>query len=222
MNRSTRFLTASAVVAALGAPLAASASPVNISFTRINPANAPVNPASQFNALVNQVSGTQVSFRFTNTAVIASSVSEIYYDSRGTSPLLTLVTPLIQSGANFVGGGANPGNLPGGQNLSVPFQAVAGFSADATGNPSNGLDVATDFVEMRFNLATGRTYADLLNALANGDLRLGLHVRAIQGPNGGDWSDSFVNNPYVIPLPPAAATGLAMLGVLAIRRLRAR
>ncbi|MDX2148266.1 MAG: hypothetical protein SFZ23_12160 [Planctomycetota bacterium] len=198
------------------------AGPVTVSFGRVT-SNADENVASQFSAVVSEVAGqpNRVDFRFSNTAVIESSISEVYFDSRNTSPLSSLLG-LTQQGARFVGGGANPGNLPGGNGLTTPFQAVGSFSADAQGNPSRGLDVATDFLTMTFRLSDGGTFDSLVAALRNGDLRLGLHVRAI-GDDGK--SDSFVSTPppppiTVIPLPSAAAS--AFVGLLALGGIRRR
>lgn len=200
----------------------AMAAPVDIGFARVTPANAPQNPAAQFKAVLSEVSSNTVRFRFTNTAVIYCSISEIYYDSRNSAPLSSLMTPLNQFGASFIGGGAVPGNLPGGNNLSPAFNATAVFSADAQGNPANGLDTAADWLEMDFILAAGKTFNSVVDAINNGDLRLGLHVRSI-GTSG--QSDAFVNgNPppsNVVPLPPAVWAGLAGLaGVAVIRRRR--
>jgi hypothetical protein len=151
---------------------------------------------------------------------IASSISEIYYDDRAPLQLLTLQAPLTQVGCNFTPGGANPGNLPGGNVLSPAFNAIQSFSADAQGNPSEGIDTAADSLTMTFTLQGGASFATVANAITNGTLRIGLHVRAI-GTQGG--SDSFVNGNFV-PVPPAAMAGGALmaglLGIGAIRRRR--
>ncbi len=188
---------------------AAAASPVEFGFTRVEPHNAPVNPGSQFKMLVDTVSASQVSIKFTNAVGIASSISEIYFDDAMDS-LLGSIASLTQVGTNFTSGGANPGNLPGGNNLTPPFQADSMFSADAQGNPSNGIDTAGDSLTMIFNLKSSINFTDLLNALNSGGLRVGLHVRAI-GQTGD--SDSFVNNP-IVPLPAAAWPALATIGGL--------
>lgn len=210
------------VVAALSG--AALAGPVTLDFTRIS-SNAPADIAQQLSAEVNSVAANpgQVSFLFRNTAAIPSSLSEVFYDSRGASPLLSLVNPLVQQGASFVGGSANPGNLPGGNGLAVPFNAVGSFSADANGNPRNGLDQAIDSLAMTFNLAPGADFADVMAALESGDLRVGVRVRAIQPNGSGDFSDAFVgNNPQsvVVPLPSAAATAALAIAGLGVRRRR--
>lgn len=216
MNLSVKL----AAVAVLVVAGTAAASSVDVRFSRVT-ANSSQNVASQFLARVSQVSGQPnlVRVRLTNAVGIYSSISEVYYDSRGTSPLNTTIQPtLAQFGASFTGGGASPGNLPGGANLSTAFNAVTLFSADAQGNPSVGIDAASDWLDMTFTLLSGRTFANVVSALNNGDLRIGLHVRAI----GNDKkSDSFVSTPPVVPLPPAAWAGLATLaGVAAWRRVR--
>lgn len=212
-------------LAALAMTGAASASTVNISFVRVEPHNALQNPANQFNCAVSDVVGqpTQVTFTFTNTvSPNYCSISEVYYDDRNPLQLLTLHTPLTQQGCSFTGGGANPGNLPGGSNLSPPFQSVMQFSADAVGNPALGIDAATDYLTMKFDLQPGATFQTVVNALNSGSLRLGLHVRSI----GNGASDAFVSgggggNTSVAPVPAAASMGLAGLaGVAVIRRRR--
>lgn len=212
-------LTCAALVAAASLAPVAAANSVNIGFTRITTGNVE-NVASQMLAVVSDKGGGQVTFRLSNSAQIRSSISEVYYDNRGSSPLSALLLPLLQQGASFSAPGASPGNLPSGENLTPAFNANVAFSADASGNPSAGLDVATDYLEMRFQLAAGKTFNDVVSALNNGDLRLGLHVRSI---GVGAGSDSFVSNGVaIVPLPPAAWAGGALLGLVAYGRVRSR
>lgn len=207
------------VAALAGTAASAFGTTVNFGFTRIT-ANASQNVASQFNVAVSDVAGqpTQVTFKFTNAVGIACSISEIYYDDRNPLQLLTLNATLVQVGCSFTGGGANPGNLPGGNTLTPAFNANQSFSADAVGNPSVGIDTAADSLTMQFTLQPGATFASVINAMNVGTLRLGLHVRAI-GTQGE--SDGFVTGGGpVIPLPAAAWMGLAGLAGIAIVRRR--
>lgn len=192
-----------------------SADVVNIGFTRVAPANAPVNPAAQFLCVLSDSVPGSATFRFTNNVGIASSISEIFYDYDPAA--ITGEALLLQNGTQFSAGGANPGNLPGGGGLTPPFVAVAMFSADAQGNPSVGIDLASDWLEMRFTLAPNRTFQDVVNDLNSGELRIGLHVRSI-GTSGD--SDAFVNTAQVIPLPPAVWAGLSGLALVGLTRLR--
>jgi len=196
----------------------ASASPVSVSFTRVDPHNSSQNPANQFACVMDVVTpgpGGQVSFTFTNAVGIASSISEIYFQD---GPLLGAAT-LNQVGTNFTAGPANPGNLPGGNNLTPPFVATELFSADAQGNPSEGIDTATDSLRMTFNLLNNKSFDDCVTAFQTGDLRIGLHVRAI-GTDG--QSDSFVNSQLTaVPLPMTSTLGMSGLSLVMLRRRRA-
>jgi hypothetical protein len=195
---------------------AAASASVTLNFFRVEPHNSAVNPADQFSCVVSDFAPGVVSFRFTNNVGIASSISEVYYDD---GPMLGIAS-LVQQGCSFTGGAANPGDLPGGQNLTPPFHATQEFSADAQGSPSLGIDTSDDFLEMRFNLINNKTFADIVSALNTGELRVGMHVRAI---GEGASSDSFVNTPLVIaPLPSAAWLGVGGLGIAGILRVSRR
>ncbi|HYE62525.1 MAG TPA: hypothetical protein VD997_11075 [Phycisphaerales bacterium] len=205
-----------AVLAALALAAPALAQPVTLSFSRIN-GNAPVDVASQFTAVVDDGPGDTVTFRFTNNATIASSIMSIYFDDR--ADLLAFDSFVTQTGTNFTSGGVTPPNLPGGQNLTPPFQADATLSVGASGNPNNGINAAGDVLVVSYDLLGGNNFADVLAALNSGALRIGFHVQSI-GATGD--SDAFVNNPPngVIPLPTTAALAAAGLCGLAVRRRR--
>ena len=117
-------------------------------------------------------------------------------------------------GSTDFANGANPSNLPGGETVTPPFEATQIFSADAQGNPSKGVDSSIDIVGLAFELLAGKDIDDVIAALDSGELRIGLHVRAI-GPD----SDSFVNGSQ-IPEPTTAALAVAATLCLAVRRRR--
>ena len=208
-----------------------------LDFYRVTSNNAE-NVASQFSVEVlggydsgtdtyGGLTDTSVTFQITNNVGIASSISEVYFDD-GTLLALASVRNSVGGTTDFNDNGtAKPGNLPGGNNVAPAFVATQGFSADAQGNPSKGVDAAIDILEMEFTLQESSTagvyltVADVLDSLENGDLRIGFHVRAI-GAAGG--SDSFINIPYltppgefnppIIPVPaslPLLLSGLALL-----------
>jgi hypothetical protein len=211
---------ACAVLALCAGAAVVNASPVELSFFRITN-NTVANPEGQLKALVSSVNGSTVSIKFTNNVGIQSSVSEIYFDDRYAFPFASIEPTLFQNGTAFTGGGANPSNLPGAGNVMPTFQATTIFSADAVGNPSNGISAASDWLDMHFTLVGGKSFQDVIDALNTGNLRIGLHVSSI-GPT--ENSDSFVNNPpVVIPLPPAAWAGIScMLGLATVRTIRRR
>lgn len=159
----------------------------------------------------------QALFVFRNAGPAASSITDVYFDD-GT--LLSIAQVLNSSGVDF-SQNASPGNLPGGNSLSVAFRTTAGFSADS--NPptnSNGAN-PSEQLGILFNLASGRNFTGLIAAL-NGQtvdeygapaLRVGLHAQALSDGS----SASFVNSPTpvaAVPLPGAA--GLMLVGLLAL------
>lgn len=140
----------------------------------------------------------EVLFTFYNNVGIASSISEIYFDD-GTILAQSGIYNSLGGSTTFNGPTANPGDLPGGNNVTPPFVATADFSADAQGNPSLGIDKAIDILGLSYSLQTNQGFADVVSALTDGTLRVGLHLRSIGDASG---SDSFVNNPYTPGEPP--------------------
>jgi hypothetical protein len=114
---------------------------------------------------------------------------------------------------------ASPSQLPGGGALDPPFVSGWGFTADSDWpvvrmgvNPGESLG----FV---FLVRPHETFADVIESLADGSLRIGLKV---QGFAGGGW-ESFVNLPAALgPEVPEPGT-LGLLGTaLLVRVARSR
>jgi hypothetical protein len=167
-----------------------------------------------FNAGGGLRNGNQVAFTFMYSAFDSSAITDVYFDD-GT--LLGLAQVINGPGVLFQQG-ATPGDLPGGNMASPPFEATAGFTADS--DPpivANGVGNG-EFLTLIFDLQAGKTYADVLADLMSGALRIGLHVQGFA--DGG--SESFINNPLTtpIPLPSAVMLGLAGMGGIAARRRR--
>jgi hypothetical protein len=150
--------------------------------------------------------GGQVSFTFTNSGPAASSITDIYFDD-GT--LLGIATITNGSGVSF-SQGASPGNLPSGNLATPPFVATSGFTADSDPPAQpNGVNPG-ETVTITFDLQPGGTLQDVLDELADGTLRIGVHVQGFA--YGG--SESFVNT----PLPEPGTLALLGVGVLGLGR----
>jgi len=209
---------ASALALALGGTSPAFAGSVELSFFRVTSSGAP-DIAGQIRLTVSDVSGQpgKVDLTVRNVVGTASSVTQVYFAD---GALLGSST-ILQQGTVFIAGS---GNLPGSASLDPYFTSTRSFrtgvgvmSDDSTaGNPA-GLDRASDAVTFRFTLLSGATTQDVLNALGTattpyGSLRVGVVAHSIAGSTR---SDSFVNSPLIVPLPPAAWAGVVGLAAVA-------
>ena len=179
-------------------------------FVRITD-NAPVDVANQLSMDVTDEGGGVVGFWFSNACtVVGPSITHVYFDDG-----VLFGIPSIDSsdGVQF-SQGANPGDLPGGNELDPPFETSHGFLADADAPTyHNGVNASDEWLGVFFTL-DGGTYATVIDQLDNGMLRVGLHVQGI-GPDG-EYSDSFVN----VPVPGAVLLGAIGLGLVGWIRKR--
>lgn len=153
----------------------------------------------------------QVLFTFTNSGPNASSIADIYFDD-GT--LLGIASIDNSSDGVSFSQGANPGNLPGGNEIG--FETTAGFLADSDAPVQpNGVNPG-EYLGITFDLLSGVTYTDTILALQSAtDLRIGIHVQGFA--DGG--SESFVNNVTVVPVPAAIwLFGTGLIGLIGVAR----
>lgn len=191
-------------------PMAAHA--VSVSFERVT-SNASADASSQIQLDVTDGgAGALFDFGVITGANPAPSLAEIYFSDLASifvSPL-TQADIITQVGTNYTAGVANPGNLPGANNASPPFNVTPGLLADPLRANSNALQVGDDLV-IRLNYMVGSGFADALAALVDGSLRVGVHVRSLLGGQ----SDSFVSAPpsvSEVPLPATLPLLFAALG----------
>jgi len=193
--------------------LATSASAVTVGFDCIT-GNSATNCATGEAQLMMDITdegSNQVRFTFTNEGPLQAIISEIYFDD---GALLGISSVINGPGTDFVQG-ANPPDLPGGNNASPPFVVTSGFLAEAIPSPAqNGVDVGEN-VAIIFNLIGGFDFNDVLSQFADKTVRAGIHVISIDGGS----SESFVNVP--VPEPTTALFLLGSLAALSATRRRA-
>jgi hypothetical protein len=181
-------------------------------FDRIT-SNSGVDVAAQLFVNVTNPGGGQVDFKFTNAVGLAASITQIYFDDD--AGVLGSIDSLSETlGVSFSINGA-PSDLPSGDTIS--FAATHWATADAPVS-HNGIDSSIESLVIRFDLVALKSFTDVIAALDNGTLRIGLHVQALPD----DESDSFVNNGRIVPSPSAAILGLLGLVSLTLRRAPAK
>lgn len=159
-----------------------------VNITNNNAGDAAIGEAQLFVELFDL--GTQVNFAFTNTGPEASSITDVYFDDGSLLGIASIInTPTLVEFSQL----ATPANLPGGNTAIPPFETTAGFSADSDPpvqplgvNPGESLGII-------FDLQGGSTFADVLDDLASGELRIGIHVQGFASTG----SEAFVNNGIV-------------------------
>lgn len=170
---------------------------------------------AQMSVTVDDLGSGQVGFLFANNGPDASSICDIYFNGE----ILDSIDLLIPSGSGVAfSPGAKPGNLPGGK--PIGFSAHLSANSDKPVQP-NGVSPG-ESLNVIANLSMDYAYEELLAAVENGDLRIGIHVQGF----ASDGSESFLNNgsgppPPVIPVPGAILlAGLGTTLVVGSRRAR--
>jgi hypothetical protein len=176
--------------------------------------NAPENVASQFAMDVTSRAANQVTFTFTNTAVIPASITDVYFEVPDW--FASLIVPMEASAGVKFTPPAKPGHLPEGNTTTPEFHVTPGYSADSDPPVQpNGINAANEYLKITFQLAPNRGLSSVLAALNDGDVRVGLRA---QGIGANEESDSFISNGAVVPAPPALLLGCLGLGLLYRRR----
>lgn len=206
------ILRALALFVALGlVPGAASAASFSFDCITNKHASNCATAETQLRMDVNSIAGDQVEFIFTNTGLEVSTIAAIYFDDGVLAELATIVDnpPAVDFDQIFPG----KSNLPGGKLASPPFVATKEFSAGSVSPAhASGVDPG-ESVGLIFDLMPGKTFADLLNDLALGNLRVGVHV--IKFRHGGN--ESLIN--ASVPEPPALLLlGIALGAAAFVRR----
>lgn len=153
-----------------------------------------------------------VGFKFMNEGLEDCVITEIYFQD-GSGLLLGYAS--IEEDMLKVDfkqeevGNVNPKNLPGGKSIDPQFIASAAFSIEPVNPEPNWGVNPEEWVKIIYSIQPTKTFADVINELANADLRIGIHVQSFA--DGG--SESFVNTPE-----PATMLLLGLGGLMLRKR----
>ncbi len=171
-----------------------------------------VDVSAQLSLDVTQV-GNSVDFKFINAAGgVNVFIGTIYFDFLNANLFSNLNQTGQQGTVSFTGVTPSTQNFPEGNAINFTTNA----EGDRNGGGGNGVNVG----EFLILTATLNSSANIDNLLANGGLRVGLHIQGYpQGGGQGD-SDSYVNAPpSAVPLPAAGwLFGSALVGLMGLRR----
>ena len=166
-----------------------------------------------------------VNFRFHNVGSYACFIADVYFED-GTLLASDYTAEITVSDPELVAfsSPANPGSLPGGE--TIGFDMTGGFSADSDSpvapNGVNNHPSDLEWVNFDFGLINEKTFQTVILDLANGDLRIGVHVQGFAGGNSeslilepGTCSDEppVGSGPPQVPEPTALAIWGAVAGL---------
>ena len=186
---------------------------------------------AQLSLDVTDLGNNQVQFTFFNAlGGASSSITGIYFDDGALLGISSIDNS--DPGVSFTHPATSPSELKGANNLYPIFETSAGFSAQSVNPPYHEGVNPDESVGIVFNLITGKTFTDVINAINVGfnpdvyytgigaydgwdvpSLRIGINVQGI-GPD--DQSDSYI----LTPVPGAALLGLLGLGAAGMKLRR--
>ncbi len=176
--------------------------------------------SSQFQVVVTGGDGHAV-FTIHNEGPVDSSIHTVFWDDNSGVLDLSVPPTIVENstGVSFMLD-ANPGNLPGGQNLTIAF--TSDVSESRNGANSNGINPG-EVLGVRFDVNSPPGINSLADAMNNGDLRLGLHGQALGSlvTVGNINSGTSGDDPLTTPEPASLlllGTGIGVMGLIAYKK----
>lgn len=160
---------------------------------------------SQLSVTIDALGASQVRLALSNEGPSAAVYTRILFDGS----VLASIAAIGDSPPAVDFAVATPGTLPGGN--GNPYQFSADLEAAAV-SPAPHRGVGPDeSLTLDLAIAPGFDFDDVVAALANGSLRIGLHVQSFA--SGG--SESVLN----VPVPEPGTFALLAIGLLGLARV---
>ncbi len=230
------LLIASLIFVAVPSALLAAVSPPTFYFSVINNDPAPSQTikdalSSQLYVEVIDEGEFSVTFSFHNYNETGTTtpmvVTSIYFDDEPLPHLLDYASPTITNytGTDYVISTKTNDDLPAGNPINFeasgayvpenpsPTWGINEEASDHEGNPVEQLDISFMYKPME-NTNTLYKYDDLITALENGSVDIGMHVQAIGIYGGNSLSVHLTGGggPSPAPLPTPEPTTMLLLG----------
>jgi hypothetical protein len=150
----------------------------------------------------------QVDFKIKNDSLLDSIITQILIDD---GLWLKGIGSLTEPAGVAFDHPAQSENLPGGNLLSPPFVTSTGLSADresGQGGVNNGINPG-EYLIITFDLQPGKTFTNVIDAVENGDIRIGVHIQNLPKREGcSDSASAVTPEPMTIMILTAGMLGL--------------